>query len=463
MSELRLLIIDDEENMRHMLKALVRRHGYDVTTAHDGASALSLVEREHFDFILCDVKMPGIDGMTFLEKGRQFIRDSTVIMMSAYGTVDLALQAMQSGAYDFISKPFKSDEVLLTLKKAEEREHLRRENRRLKQKIYEFSKESSFSGMVASSDKIRHLIEVAIQVAQYDTTVLITGESGTGKELIARGIHTNSPRNERTFVAINCASLPENLLESELFGHVRGAFTGAEHQNKGLFREADGSTIFLDEIGEMPLSMQVKLLRVLQEREIRPVGASRSEKVNVRVLAATSKDLAQQVNQGEFREDLYYRLNVVQLKVPPLRERKDDIPLLCHHFIKKYNKKFKTNIIDISKETIGLILSHEWPGNVRELENVIQRGLVLASGETIEVENLPHTLRDISEKDISDTWLGIAMESLSLKTAQKQLEDKFIRFALAESGGNKSQAARTLEISYPSLLSKIKEYGIETD
>ncbi len=310
----------------------------------DGEIALDMIAREHFDFILCDVKMPGVDGMMFLEKGRGFLKDSTVIMMSAYGTVDLALQAMQAGAYDFISKPFKSDEVLLTLKKAEEREQLRRENQRLKRTIDEFSRETSFAGMVGASDKMRHLVELGLKVAQYDTTVLITGESGTGKELIARGIHTNSPRSERTFVAINCASLPENLLESELFGHVRGAFTGADYQHKGLFREADGSTLFLDEIGELPLTMQVKLLRVLQEREIRPVGSARSEKVNVRVLAATSKDLAYQVAQGAFREDLYYRLNVMQLRLPPLRERQEDIPLLCHHFIKKFNRKFETKV-----------------------------------------------------------------------------------------------------------------------
>ncbi len=461
MNELKLLIVDDEENMRHMLKALVKRHGYDVATAQDGSSALDMISREHFDFILCDVKMPGIDGMMFLEKGSGLLKDSTVIMMSAYGTVDLALQAMQAGAYDFISKPFKSDEVLLTLKKAEEREQLRRENQRLKRKIDEFSRETSFVGMVGASDKMCHLIGLGLKVAQYDTTVLITGESGTGKELIARGIHANSPRNQKTFVAINCASLPENLLESELFGHVRGAFTGADYQHKGLFREADGSTLFLDEIGELPLSMQVKLLRVLQEQEIRPVGSSRSEKVNVRVLAATSKDLAYQVTQGAFREDLYYRLNVMQLRIPPLRERQEDIPLLCHHFIKKFNRKFETKVAEVSKQTMGLLLSHKWPGNVRELENVIQRGLVLASGERIEIEHLPSVLRSLSQADTSDTWLGMAMESLSLKTAQKLLEEKFIRLALSGADGNKSRAARTLEISYPSLLSKIKEYGIE--
>jgi two-component system response regulator AtoC len=460
MAEMQLLIVDDEENMRHMLKAMVERHGYRADTAGDGDAALRLVADKRFDFILCDVKMPVMDGLVFLEKSRDYLLDTTVIMMSAFGTIDLALSAMQAGAYDFISKPFKSDEVLLTLKKAEEREELRKENRHLKEQIEAFSGKGRLSGMVGASDKMRHLMELAIKVAQYDTTVLITGESGTGKELIAKGIHQHSPRSEKQFVAINCASLPENLLESELFGHVRGAFTGADHKNIGLFKEADGSTLFLDEIGELPVSMQVKLLRVLQEQEIRPVGASRSEKVDVRVLAATSKNLAELSQKGEFREDLFYRLNVMQIQIPPLRERREDIPLLCHHFVKKFNTRFKSHVVDISKDSMSVFLNYSWPGNVRELENVIQRGLVLASGDSITKDNLPSLFHESEKTTPNDGWLEMAMDNMSLKSAQKKLEEKFIRFALADSDGNKSRAARLLEISYPSLLSKIKEYNI---
>ena len=460
MSEIKLLIVDDEENMCHMLKAMVERHGYHAATASDGQAALELVSRKTYDFILCDVKMPVMDGISFLQEGRQYLEDTTVIMMSAYGSIDLALSAMQAGAYDFISKPFKSDEVLLTLRKAEEREQLRRENRQLRETINEFSGAGRLAGMIGASDNMRHLMELAVKVAQYDTTVLVTGESGTGKELIAKGIHQHSPRNEREFVAINCASLPENLLESELFGHVRGAFTGADHKNIGLFKQADGSTLFLDEIGELPVSMQVKLLRVLQEQEVRPVGASRSEKVDVRVLAATSKNLGELVKKGEFREDLYYRLNVMQVQIPPLRERREDIPLLCNHFVKKFNTRFQSQVSGISKESMRLFLNYSWPGNVRELENVIQRGLVLATGDTIVNENLPSIFFDAEAPPQEQSWIEMAMEGMSLKSAQKKLEEKFIRFALADANGNKSQAARQLEISYPSLLSKIKEYRI---
>jgi two-component system response regulator AtoC len=419
---MKLLIIDDEENMCHMLKAMTERHGYKVTTAFNGADALEIIKNKSFDFILCDVKMPQMDGMTFLEKGAAFCQDSTIIMMSAYGTVDLALSAMKAGAYDFISKPFKADEVLLTLKKAEEREQLRRENRRLKDEIAEIKGNGGFDRMVATSAVMQEVFKLAQKVARYDTTVLITGESGTGKELVARGIHKSSPRANRSFVAINCGSLPENLLESELFGYVKGAFTGADKDSKGLFAEADGSTLFLDEIGELPLAMQVKLLRVLQEQEIRPIGSSKTIKVNVRVLAATAKDLGEQVQLGLFREDLFYRLNVVQIKIPPLRVRRDDIPLLCQHFVEKYNRKFQTRVNGFTEEAMQTILRLLWPGNVRELENIIQRGIVLASGSNIDVNHLPAILERSQQQNLQVTSFENSGECLSLKIAQRRLE-----------------------------------------
>lgn len=456
---MKLLIIDDEENMCHMLKAMIERHGYDITTTYNGKTALELINKEHFDFILCDVKMPQIDGMMFLEKGEDDIKESTVIMMSAYGTVDLAIAAMKAGAYDFISKPFKSDEVLLALRKAEERESLRRENRRLKDEIEEIQYASSFHMMIGESAGMRNVYTLARKVATYNTTVLVTGESGTGKELVARGIHKYSDRNKKPFIAVNCGSIPENLLESELFGHVKGAFTGADKAKKGLFDEADGSTLFLDEIGELPLTMQVKLLRVLQEQEVRAVGASQSKSVDVRVIAATARDLQTQVAQGKFREDLYYRLNVLQILIPPLRERKEDIPILCHHFVKKFNSRFDVNVKAVSSGAMEVILNYSWPGNVRELENVIQRGMVLTRTNMIEREQLPEILGSVRQGRRFDDKLATA-EGLSLKVAQKTMEAKLIAKAMLQFHGNKSKAANALQISYPSMLSKLKEYGI---
>jgi two-component system, NtrC family, response regulator AtoC len=455
-TEKHLLIIDDEENMRHMLSALVSRYGYIVETAGAGEEALVLVQKKQFDFILCDVRMPGMDGLTFLENGVQFLADTTVIMMSAYGSVDMALEAMKSGAYDFISKPFKADEVLLALKKAEEREGLKQENRRLKAQIREIRENDGFGAMVAQSKSMHALFALARKVSPFDTTVLISGESGTGKELVARGIHAASRRAERSFLAVNCGGIPENLLESEFFGYVKGAFTGADKAHKGLFAEADGGTLFLDEIGELPLGMQVKLLRVLQEGEIRPVGAGRNEKIDVRILAATARDLDIEVQRGTFREDLYYRLNVMAIIIPPLRERPEDIPLLCTYFIKKFNSVLGTMVESIAPEAMEKILTYNWPGNVRELENVIQRGVVLAENHAIGLEQLSPSLNgEESREDFEHCFDG-----LSLKKAQRTMEKKMIVKVLKQTGGNRMQASRLLEISYPSLLSKIKEYGV---
>jgi two-component system response regulator AtoC len=383
-------------------------------------------------------------------------------MMSAYGSVESAIEAMKAGAYDFISKPFKTDEVLLALKKAEEREQLKRENVTLRKQIAEISGGLRFGSMVAASPLMAELFEVAERIAHYNTTVLISGESGTGKELIARGIHQASPRRDKPFVAVNCGSIPANLLESELFGYVKGAFTGADTERKGLFREADGATLFLDEIGELPQPMQVKLLRVLQEQEVRPVGSGKTAKVDVRVLAATARRLEEQVADGAFREDLYYRLNVMPLTVPPLRDRQEDIPILCLHFIKKFNSQLDTQIKGIRPEAMEKLLGYQWPGNVRELENSMQRAMVLSQSRYVEAEHVGGSLtKSVTNVQGDACRIEIVDGDLSIKQAQRQLEARLIARALARCGGNKSKAAALLAISYPSLLSKIKMYDLE--
>lgn len=449
----KLLIVDDEPNMRHMLRSIIERHGYKVETAGNGEVALEAIGTHRFDFILCDVKMPGVDGLEFLAMGSKQLERTTVIMMSAFGTVDLALEAMKAGAYDFISKPFKSDEVLMTLKKAEEREQLRRENVRLKQQLEEIRVTASFDAMIGESKPMQEVFRLARQIANYDTSILITGASGTGKELVARGIHHYSDYANKEFVAVNCGSIPAHLLESELFGHMRGSFTGAEKDRKGLFEIASGSTLFLDEIGELPEAMQVKLLRVLQEQEVRPIGASSQVKVKVRIIAATARDLGTAIANGSFREDLYYRLNVVNIHIPPLRERNEDVPLLCHHFINKFNNRFHLSMHGISPQALKAMLAYDWPGNVRQLENVIQRAMVLTDKDLIDLQHLPAEVRSGASHEIFDG-------ELSLKTAQKQMEADFIARAMKLFGGNKSRAAEALEISYPSLLKKLKEYRI---
>lgn len=453
----RLLIIDDEENMRHMLSSMLRKAGYTVDEAADGLDGLEKVKAVSYDCILCDLKMPNMGGMAFLEAIRDELGALTVIVMSAYGTLDTALEAMKQGAYDYISKPFKPDEVYLTLKKAEERERLKRENILLKERIEKIKGSFHFGGMVSKSTKMHQVFKLAQRAARYDTTVLISGESGTGKELVAQGIQSAGKRSTMPFVTINCGGIPENLLESELFGFRKGAFTGADRDKKGLFEEADGGTIFLDEIGDMPLSLQVKLLRVLQERELRPIGDSKTKAIDVRVIAATARHLDEEVRQGTFREDLYYRINVFTIMIPPLRERTEDIPLLSRHFIEKFSIGMNKTIQGISPSAMSLLLGYDYPGNVRELENAIERAVVLAESDAIQPENLPP---DWGNRPGAGLVPSAQFQGYSIKAAQKAMEKELITKALIATRGNRTRAAQLLEISHPSLLSKIKEYGI---
>ncbi len=453
----RLLVIDDEANMRHMLTSLLKRVGYQVDAASDGLEGLEMIKERLYDFILCDIRMPRMDGMEFLKSARDLIQTTPLIMMSAYGTIDTALEAMKLGAYDYISKPFKIDEVTLVLKKAEERESLRKENILLKRRIKHIKEDHHFGAMIGKSRNMKEVFELAEKVAGFDTTVLIMGESGTGKELIARGIHEAGGRSAMPMVAVNCGGIPESLLESEFFGHKKGAFTGADRTKKGLFAEADKGTIFLDEIGELPMTLQVKLLRVLQEREIRPVGDSKTKKVDARVIAATAKKLDEEVRKGTFREDLYYRLNVLSIKLPPLRERTEDVPLLCRHFIQKLNRRLNREIGEIAPAAMSILLQHPWAGNVRELENIIERAIVLSEGSIIQPESFPPELRQGREPEKMDGFYN----GFSLKEGRKLLEKTLIIRALKEKKGNRTQAAKLLEISHPSLLSKIKTYKID--
>ena len=453
----RLLIIDDEENMRHMLSTVLKKADYHVETASDGAAGLKMIEQDQYEFILCDIKMPNMGGMEFLEAAQDRLNGTTVIMMSAYGSIETAVGAMKLGAYDYISKPFKADEVYLTLKKAEERENLKKENRLLKERIQLFEGNHDFDNMVGKSRSMLRIFELAEKAAQYNTTVLILGDSGTGKELIARGIHRRSQRAGAPLVPVNCGGIPETLLESELFGYKKGAFTGADRNQKGLFREAENGTIFLDEIGELPLSLQVKLLRVLQDNEIRPVGDSKSMKIDVRVVAATSKDLEAEARKGTFREDLFYRLNVISIKLPPLHQRSEDIPLLCKHFIHRFNKLLSKQVEDLTPDALGKCLEYTWPGNVRELENAIERAMVITEDTRLSAEHFEFE----QTQDRHNIRFPDVFDGLSLKRAQKMLEKDLITRALSETRGNRTRAARLLEISHPSLLSKIKTYEID--
>ena len=449
----RILVVDDEENIRIVLRTLLRRHGYEVEVCESAEVALAQVDAFDPDVILTDVRMPKVSGLDLLSTLKAKGSPATVIVMSAFGNVELALEAIKAGAYDYIHKPFKPDEVVLTLRKAEEREALRRENRALKEEI---RKESAFEEILAKSDAMRDIFKTIAKIADYKTTVLVSGESGVGKELVARALHRRSSRKGAPFVAINCGAIPENLLESELFGHRRGAFTDASSDKRGLFEEADGGTLFLDEIGELPLSLQVKLLRVLQDETIRRLGDTRDQKVNVRIVAATHRDLAADVKAGRFREDLFYRLNVLPIHVPPLRDRKEDVAILCDHFLARNNARLGTQIRGLDPEARRLLLAYAWPGNVRELENTIERAMVLSEGEVITGADLPERVRDAQDP----IQMQLASGELSIKKASRIIEEVLIRRALTRTKGNRTKAAEVLEISHRALLYKIKNYKV---
>ncbi len=455
----KILIVENDSSMAEMLSDFLSDKGFVVTVAEDGAVALSKTETEHYDIILSDVVMPTIDGIELLRRLKARKNDAVVVMMSAYGTIDNAVEAIKLGAYDYVSKPFRLDEIILTLGKARESRNLRDENIRLRR---ELAKRYTFHDIITKNNVMHKIFETIRKVSGYSTGILITGESGTGKELIARAIHYESSLKHGPFVAVNLAAIPENLLESELFGHVKGAFTDAVKDKPGLFEEADGGTLFLDEIGELPVLLQVKLLRVLQEGEMRRVGATGSVKVSVRIIAATAKDLEREMKNGTFRDDLYWRLNIISIKLPPLNERREDIPLLVEHFIEKFNEKLGLAVGGIEKDALSALMTYRWPGNIRELENCMERAMILADSETIKKTDLPPEIAETA-KPREQKGDGISPQtSFSIKDGTKTLEKRLITDALSVTNGNLTKAAKMLDISYRALLYKIKDYGIRS-
>jgi two-component system response regulator AtoC len=455
---MRILVIDDEPGLRHTISLILREDGHEVEAVADGATALASLAAADASLIVCDVRMPGMDGLTFLDKYRAAAGHALVVMMSAYGDDEAAIEAMRRGAYDYIAKPFRADQLQLVIRKAIERESLRKEVVRLSEELGILR---GADGVVGHSAALREVVTVARKVARHPSTVLVTGESGTGKELIARLVHSSSPRAGAAFVAVNCAAIPEALLESELFGHARGAFTGAAQERQGLFEEAHGGTIFLDEIGELPLPLQVKLLRALQEGEIRRVGDNASRTVDVRVVAATSRDLEAEVAAARFRADLYYRVNVVRLHLPALRERREDIAELARHFATSHAARLKMPASAITAAAMRALLEYDWPGNVRELENVIERALVLTDDARIDVAQLPAEISRGRAAAPSPNGTGAAAaQDLSVKRRTESLERELIAQALERTGGNRTRAAQLLDLSHRALLYKIREYGL---
>lgn len=448
----RILVVDDEPSMREFLLILLEREGYELQTAADAAYALKLMVDKRVDLVISDVQMPGLSGIELLALIKKQMPDTAVLLITAFSTSEQAVEAMKLGAYDYLAKPFKVEELKILVRNALEQSELRRENRLLRAKTIEHT---VFSGLVGRSAKMRELFDLLRKVMDTTSTVLISGESGTGKELVARAIHNGSNRRQKPFVAVNCGAIPESLIESEFFGHTRGAFTGAVGDHTGFFEQANGGTLFLDEIGELPLVMQTRLLRVLQEREIRRVGDSGLKKVDVRVVAATNRDLSEQVKNGGFRDDLYYRINVFQVVIPPLRERLEDVPLLTEYFLGRFSPDRPAAI---SADALKLLMNYDYPGNVRELENIIERALVLNS-ETVTISTLPAFIAG-GKQDHVKRELSFPKDGVDLESALEQLEREYLCKALELSGGSKTAAAELLRISFRSLRYKLSKYGI---
>ncbi len=450
-----ILIVDDEKNYLVVLEALLGAEGYETVVSDNGVDALHLIRESDLDLVVTDMKMPGMNGMDLLEEAKKINPDLPIIIMTAYGTIEMAVEAMKKHAYDYITKPFNNEELKLTIKKALARYRLVKENRLLNEAL---SERYGFGNIIGKSKPILKVFDLIKKVSQSRTSVLITGPSGTGKELVAKAIHYNSPRKDRPFISINCGALTETLLESELFGHEKGAFTGAISMKKGRFELADGGTLFLDEVGDMPPPLQVKLLRVIQEMEFERVGGTRTIQVDVRILSASNRDIKKDVEDDLFREDLFYRLNVIHIEVPSLRERGEDIRLLVNHFIEKYREDEGKERIELSPEAWKALYNYSWPGNIRELENVIERAVVLNSGGVISPEDLPEYLIDREEELDVDRFIPL---DAPLQKTLEQIEEKLIIRALKRCNNVQSHAAEMIGITKSLFQHKMKKYNIE--
>ena len=443
-----IMIVEDEEMMRSILRRLLEDSGYDVVTADSAESALAAFGENEIAVTVTDIKMSGMDGLELLDRLKATDVDALVVIMTAYSSVDSAIAALRKGAYDYITKPFVNEDLLQTVKNAIQQRELFRENRALRR---ELNRKYTFADIVGKSESFQRIFALVEKVADTNANVLILGESGTGKELVARAIHLNSGRSDGPFLAVNCGALPESILESELFGHVRGAFTGAVADKKGLFRSASGGTLFLDEIGEMPVALQVKLLRALQEHEVTPVGSSATVKFDARIIAATNKELGDEVAAGRFREDLFYRLNVIELAIPPLRERSEDIPLLAKHFVSKTARSQNAAEKSISRDALEALAKYDWPGNVRELENAIERAFIL-SGDEIDLDSLPTKIRSAS----AGTYPSLDGENF--RPTLEEMERRYLIETLGSVEGDKAKAASILGIDLSTLYRKLKRY-----
>ncbi len=446
----KILVVDDDKHVRHSISLTLKVDGHEVDAARSGEAAIHMLDTQIYDLVICDLVMEKTTGIDVLRHSRQVYPDVEVIMMTAFASIDNAVEAMREGAYDYLTKPFNEDVLRLTVAKALERNELRNKVRNLERNMRE---QFGVENIIAANPRMQRLIRNAISVAHTDSTILVTGESGTGKELIARAIHDASRNAEKPFIAVNCGALPENLLESELFGHVKGAFTGAISNKKGLVEEANGGTLFLDEIAETSPTLQVKLLRFIQNGEIRRVGENTTRHVKVRLIAATNKDLKQAMAENQFREDLYYRLSVIPLHIPPLRERPEDIPLLAQHFLKVYSQRFEKKIKNFSKEASNAMLNYPWPGNVRELINTVEHGVAMCLGDRIELSDLPQSLIEYTE--IIPGFRGGLSGSLA------EVEKNYIIKVLQDTRWNQKQACAILGLSKTTLYRRLKEYGIQ--
>src|SRR6184192_3591854 len=451
-----ILVVDDEEIMREILETLLTREGYDVRLASSGAEGLEMARALPFDAAIVDIMMPGIDGIATLDELKRIDEDLAVVIITAYGSIESAISAMKAGAFDYITKPFKNDEVVVVVRNAMERRRLVHENRNLRQNIQE--RYHKFANIIGRSPRMRQVFDLIIQAAPSRSTILVQGDSGTGKELVARAIHAHSSRADRAFVTVNSGNLPPDLLESALFGHVKGAFTGAVSPKKGLFDLGDKGSIFFDEIGNVPLETQAKLLRVIQDRELMRLGGMETMKVDVRIIAATNVDLRQMMEEGRFREDLFYRLNVISIQLPPLRDRKDDIPLLVSHFLAKYGEENRKSGLELTPDALDLLMEYDWAGNVRELENVIERAVVLCAGDRIGVELIPEHVRKAPNFHMPQ--FVVPPEGISFKDVITDFEKRLIESTLEAAGGVQKRAAELLHIKPTTLNEMIKRYEI---